>query len=519
MDLVKRNIHMDRMGKRALSQITLEDDINLAENKPDVDSICLESGHILIDEIKPHTDYVNVRGRLILRVLYHTEEEGSGLEVLEGRLSFDEKINMQGLQSADLVSVSGSLEDLSIGIINSRKLSVQALLTLEAGVEEIYDEEVPIGIHGEEKVEYRQTPLQVAQIAICKNDIYRIKEEITLPAGYPNISQILWNTVTFDDVEFRPLEENLSLQGDLRIFLLYEGEGEEHPVFAYETSITISGNIECHGSKDIMIPDIRWQMGQQEISVRPDADGEERVVGLDAVLDISMRLYEEEELEVITDIYGVTKEVNATVTEGSLKKLLAKMNGKMKVTDHIRIANKGASILQLLHSESDARLEDTQVTEDGLTLSGYLEVRVLYITGDDTMPYASVRSQIPYSYTLDIPGMRQEDRSDVSVSVEQLSVTMLDGEEMDVKAVLSFSTTVFQPIRLSLLSDITVEPLDTAKLGELPGMVIYLVRPGDNLWNIGKKYYLPVERLKALNELTEDEVRPGQKLLIVKGGV
>ncbi|MBR2401634.1 MAG: LysM peptidoglycan-binding domain-containing protein, partial [Lachnospiraceae bacterium] len=38
----------------------------------------------------------------------------------------------------------------------------------------------------------------------------------------------------------------------------------------------------------------------------------------------------------------------------------------------------------------------------------------------------------------------------------------------------------------------------------------------DTLWQIGKKYYVPVERIKELNGLTTDEIMPGDKLLIVK---
>ena len=46
-----------------------------------------------------------------------------------------------------------------------------------------------------------------------------------------------------------------------------------------------------------------------------------------------------------------------------------------------------------------------------------------------------------------------------------------------------------------------------------------MVKEGDNLWNIGKKYYVPVEGLRQLNALDSDEVKPGQKLLIVKGSI
>ena len=100
--------------------------------------------------------------------------------------------------------------------------------------------------------------------------------------------------------------------------------------------------------------------------------------------------------------------------------------------------------------------------------------------------------------------------------VEQLQATMLDGEEMDVKAVLSFSTVAFKTVPVALISEVTVAPLDAAKVNSLPGMVVYMVKDGDNLWNIGKKYYVSVDSLKRLNGLENDDVKAGQKLLIVK---
>ena len=105
----------------------------------------------------------------------------------------------------------------------------------------------------------------------------------------------------------------------------------------------------------------------------------------------------------------------------------------------------------------------------------------------------------------------------VHAEVEQLQVTMLDGEEMDVKAVLCFSTVVFKSVPVELISQVTVSELDSGKMSSLPGMVVYVVKDGDNLWNIGKKYYVPVDSLREMNSLDSDELKAGQKLLIVKG--
>ena len=79
MELLKRNIHMDRIRAEALTQITLEDDVNIPESKPDVGSLNLEKGVLVIDEIKPGTDVVNVRRRLLFYALHHTSEEGKSL--------------------------------------------------------------------------------------------------------------------------------------------------------------------------------------------------------------------------------------------------------------------------------------------------------------------------------------------------------------------------------------------------------------------------------------------------------
>ncbi len=517
MDLLKKNVHMERIRIETSNQIVLEEDINIPENKQDISALNLEKGKIVIEEVKPGTDEVTVRGRLFFSVLYHTLEEGSRLVNLEGKIPFEEKLHLQGLNSVDPVTVNGEVEDLSVGIINSRKLNIQSVVSLNAQVEELYDEEVPIGVHGEENVEYHKVPMELVQIAISKNDIFRVKEEITLPSNYPNVYQILWDYVSLGDVEFKVLEEKITIQGDIHLFLLYEGEGEEHPVQSFETTLPFSGILECHGCREGMLPDIRYNLGQQELNIRPDLDGEERNIGLELALDIGIRIYEEERMELISDIYGVTKEIEAISQTANLRKLLSRVTGKTKVTDHIRIKSGSAGILQILHSEGRVIPARQEVVENGIRLQGSLWVKVMYIAGDDDQPYAATQAQIPYQYTLDVANIAPEDMGKVHAQVEQLQVTMLDGEEMDVKAIISFTTTVFKNIPTPVISQVSVSQLDTGRLGDLPGMVVYTVKEGDNLWSIGKKYYVSVTSLKELNNLTGDELKIGQKLLIVKG--
>lgn len=520
MELIKKNIHMDRMKCRSTTQVTLEEDFNIPESKPDVADLLYEKAWIQIEEVKPTEDHVAIRGRLLFSVLYQTREEGRKLVSVEGKLPFEEQLYMEGVRGTDGVTVRAVQEDMTVGIINSRKLSIQALFTLRGWVEELYDEEVPVEVFCDEGgtvLEYRKSGMELAQIAIQKNDIFRIREEVTLPQNEPNIFQIIWDEVTLEEVVCKPVQEMLSIQGEVHIFVLYEGEGEEMPIRSFESVIPFSGTVEYHGCRETMVGDISYEIGHCELEVRPDFDGEERMLGLELVMDMGIRLYEEETVETVSDVYGVTKEVESVEQQVDVRQLLMKIGGKSKVAERMQVRDPQTRVLQLLHSQGQVLLDRQEITEDGILLEGTAAVQILYITGEDASPYDCVKGQIPFRYTLEVAGIRQDDSFRVQAEIGQLQAVMLDGEEMDVKAVLTFQATIFRNVSCSVIRELQVSELDREKVEALPGMVVYVVQPEDNLWNIGKRYYVPVERIREMNERCTDEVHPGEKLLIVKG--
>jgi len=231
-----------------------------------------------------------------------------------------------------------------------------------------------------------------------------------------------------------------------------------------------------------------------------------------------MNLYEEEQVEVITDIYGVGCEVNRQCRKALLQKALARVGGKYRLVEKVRVKGRSGGILQVVHCEGNIYTEDVKATSEGLKIAGILVLKILHITGEDEMPYASVEEQIPFQYTMEVPGLEETDHCSIQSAVEQIQVQLLDGEEMEVKANLGFQTTAFRPVPVELMEDIEAASLDPENWNRIPGMVIYIVKPGDTLWNIGRRYYIPVEQIKKLNGLESDMLQIGQRLFLIKGG-
>ncbi len=515
MNIVRNNIHMDRIKCRAVSQMSPEEDINLPENSPDLNKIIFREGNIVISDVKVSKDHVTVVGTLEVYILYLAEDEDEKLARLDGKLPFEETIYVEGAQPGDNVDVSWKIEDLSISVINSRKLSARSVVTFCLQSDELFDEEAACDLNDAEHIEYHLRQMDLARLAICKRDIYRIRQELELPAHMPNIFRLIWQSVKIASIDFKPLDDKIAVNGELTVFLLYESTQENDNVQYYETTIPFSGTLDCQGSREMMIPDIRYCILSRDFEVRPDFDGEERGFSMELVLELCIKLYEEESISVLSDVYGTRKDVEADIKEGTFRRILVRNNGTCRLNEKIHIEG-NPQILQMIHSEGEVYAEDCSMTEEGAQIEGVIVIKCLYVTSDDKMPYSSLEQTVPFSYLLEAKGAGDDILSSIRVTLEQLSVSMQDARELEAKIALDISGILFEEFTEQLVTDVRLCETDKELRRRQPGMVVHVVSGGDTLWQIGKKYYMPVRRIKEMNNLTGDEIRPGEKLLLVK---
>ncbi len=513
MELIKKNIHMDRIKCRAATQITLEDDRNVPDQKPDMERLILQRGSVVVDEIKPTEDHVNVKGKLEFRILYMAQDGGANR--MEGQLPFEEQVYMDGVRNGDIVEAESLLEDLSIDMINSRKLSVRALIAMTLSVEELYDEEIAVELYHDEPVETRKELLTLTEIAIQKKDILRFKEEIEMPQSFPNIFEMIWEDVKILGMTFEALNEQIVAQGEIQVFVLYEGEGEEKPLKCFEKIIPFREILECQGCRESMAPDLSWKISHSEVEVRSDFDGEERVVCLDLVLDLDMKLYEEEQVEALKDVYGVSKDVQAVVKQGIFSRMMLRTSGRTKIAEQVKLPAGSPEMTEICHSSGEVSIDDTRLAEDGVELTGTLTVEAIYPAGEER-GLASFRCELPFRYVLETPGISEACNYDITPVIEQLTVTALSSSELDVKGVLGFGLLGFCSSEEDTITDISITEPDMEVLKELPTIVAYVAKDGDDLWKLGKKYYVPLEQIRETNHLSSDLLKAGDKILIVR---
>lgn len=516
MELIKKNIHMNKLRCKSALQLTLDDDFNVPDAKPDIDQIITEQGEVKLTDIRAMNGKLMVKGALVFNILYLSEGDQRPVRNISGEIPFDEVINMDVTCSDDEPVMKWDLEDLTTGLINSRKLSVRAIVGLYVTIEDLYDEETAVMVDGPEDVQYINKKIEVTDVAINKKDTYRIKDEITLPANKGNISSMLYQDIGLSNVEFRLLDDRFTVKGEIPVFILYSSEDEENPIEYFETEIPFSGTVECNGCTEDMVEDITCGISSKSMEIKPDLDGEERVLDLEVILDLGIKVYGVEEPEILRDVYCPSKEVKPIIRDATYENLVIKNNSKYRVSDRIMVPENQARILQICHANGVIKIDDIVVEGNELMVEGVIETGIIYISEDDRRPMSSIKGVIPFSQTIELKGMKSGSNFEIKPTIDQLSVMMLDSQEIEVKATVNLNTIVFDLITEPIITDIEVSDLDLEKLQTMPGLIGYVVKKDDSLWTIAKKYYTTVDNIMAINNLEDDQVAEGDKLIIMK---
>ena len=81
---------------------------------------------------------------------------------------------------------------------------------------------------------------------------------------------------------------------------------------------------------------------------------------------------------------------------------------------------------------------------------------------------------------------------------------------------LSLNCIVFEQQGVKKITEVEQVPLNMEELQESPGIIGYIVKEGDQLWDIAKENYTTISEIVKTNQLSSEQIRDGDKILIIK---
>jgi len=519
-ELVREKVFLDQSVGSEQAQIMLEGDIIVPDARPDMAVLLQTEERIIIDRTEVSADRVNFVGRLNISLLYIAKGAEQAACAVNLSRPVDDFVNVDGVTKDMWVSAKAEITHIDYRMLNDRKVNYRAIVTVHIHAERSDAHDMVVHIHDVPENQLLKNNLNINRTIEYKHDRFPVTDAVPLPASKPNVREILLVTANITNRDTRIMGGRVNLSGEIQVTTLYRGDTDDSVIEFVETEIPFNGPIDVSGAREDMLADVNLQIMDHHVQVRPDDDGEDRVLEIEVSVGVQMKVYSQEVLSILEDAYVINQRLTLGKTLVRYPRLVCLNRNQTPVKEVVNLGPNSPNMLQVFRVKGHAYLDEVKVIEDKVVVEGAITTDILYVAESDSAPLGSFRTVIPFRQVIEAKGARPSMRVNVTTSIDHVAFSMLSGRETEVRFLLTFNTQVMEEEETRIIHNIEFTDIDPETLARQASMTVYIVQHDDTLWKIAKKYNTAIDELLSVNDIEHPgKVMPEQKLLILKRGL
>ena len=194
---------------------------------------------------------------------------------------------------------------------------------------------------------------------------------------------------------------------------------------------------------------------------------------------------------------------------------LEKNTAKIRLTEEVKLDQLKGKILQICGCKSTSKIEYSEIVDNAVHVEGLIQTSFLYIPSLENVPVGYEKCQLPFSENIEATGISESALIDIHSHVDQVQINLLDGENYEIKAVVSVELLAMENMGFEMIAEAQLEG-DNEQCNNIPGIVGYVMQHGQELWDVAKTYCTTVEEIRRDNNLEDRNPEAGERLIIVK---
>lgn len=507
-------LRVDQPVGEELSQQLMEGELIIPEGKPDIAKI-LDLGATVYGTGKEVVqDKVMVEGIIRYNLLYIAVGDNGTVVQAEDETGFTQYVDVEGARPRMTADISFELEHIDYDIENSRKLNVRTVLNTGCKVQQLLQLEVLRDFEDQGQIQALREPIKLVSSGGDGSGQTILREDVELPDDMPSVVEVLRKDAKVKILEKKVADNRIVAHGEIDLRLLYQSEEAQDPIQLLQSQIPFNHFIEVQGAYQGMDCDVKVDVQELDISLRQDIVGDVRVLSVDMILFMEGRVYESSEHDIIVDAYSPGTALNLTKEKIVLTHWVGENQAQSIIRENIEIPQNMPPATRILYTESKPLIADYRISEGQVVVDGVLTGVVLYKPEDEGLPVHSIKTDIPFSQSMDVEGATEDMDCSCEVLVQYLSHTLVTPNEFELKITVLVKGEVTQGIEKEVLLDI--EEIEQEQREE-SGIYIYFVQPGDSLWSVAKRYNTTINSILRYNDIEDqDALAVGSKLMIFK---
>ena len=296
-------------------------------------------------------------------------------------------------------------------------------------------------------IDTKKENLCINQIVGKKVDDVTVEGDVIIPDVKPDILNAINTNGTVCVYKKEIMDGKVRLDGSINLYIMYLPDNDSDCVRSINTSLDFTHIMDIEEARtnmtfedDILIKSIECRV----------LNG--RKVNIKANMSISVKLYSNESIEIISEIennpdmqlLNNTFEVNSMLGRGTTK-VYAKENISIDNIDEV------AEIMKMNLNISN---KDIKISYNKVLAKADLNVKIMYLTEDNRINVA--KSQIPIMGFVDIPNVSEENICDTRYSIKNVVLKPNNNEThgIYIEAQIELTCSAYEKKEMNIIQDL-----------------------------------------------------------------
>lgn len=299
-------------------------------------------------------------------------------------------------------------------------------------------------------------------------------------------------------------EDKLTLRGVCKnqVMLLSKERCEAECI---ESETPFTQMIDMPGVQNGCRAHVRCTVNETQSSIL--GEDKERSVLISSTVEAQAVVYCADEISLLSDAYHPVFELETQSEPVEFFEDLLYLNITQKMNEKIHLSTADISIL---YHHTECEIEKITAHDNMLILDGKLKVTFAYRQNDEI---GCNEFSLPFQATKAVGGSFDKLKCEAQAFVEDFNYIILSDTEIEISCTVNTALSVFVLREAKALSDMSMTERRHDQILKTP-LVLYYGTKGEQLWDIGKKYFVPISVLQENNELTE-QILPEDTLLFI----
>lgn len=492
MRCLRENIQMERQVCGGVSQAVVEGEITLPGGLREEARVLHAGGMVVTESAETAQDRASVTGRVVFHALY-TQGDPGRVCAMEATADFTHVMELPGAQAKMLCRAEAVVEHVDASVSGGR-LTLRAVVRICAQASSQQPVAALTGIDGAKGLQVRSQQITVRRTVAAGSGDMLLREEFPLPAGL-QVRETLCGRAVVRTGEITGGMGRAGVGGTVQLEIYHASDMPGKPLVVTRHTAPFLHAVELTGEDGALLVGSAC-VKDVAVASQEGADGE-RTLRAEVLLGVDARADRVDILTLLRDGY--------TTCGDALSLTRQEVCFRVDDVQH-HTAESGKCMLMLPEGSPAARtvlcafaspvITGREQVGGRLTVEGMLEITLLYMTDDSPAP-VSVHQEEPFRITFAAEAA-QEDQ--LSLTVCDAEAAAITSDRVELKYVMHLTVSGTRTARASLVTDAApVSAPDPAQ-----GMILCFPRPGETLWDVARRYRVPLEQLQAMNPGAEE---------------